>query len=217
MYLRKIFFVCLFLFALKSASAQTSKFQVGVKGGLNLSAAFFNDAESVKLKPGYHFGATFGYLITPKFELQSGVYVSNTGSKLEGYSICGNACRGTTLTTFDEQYFKLPLYAAYRKIFSDNSTFKIGIGPYFGYGFGGKTKQTDAGSTIREWDTFGKDIESLNKCDFGAGIIADFEYNKIIFGIGFESGILNLMYKQGYPNPFEYRNVNISISAGYRF
>jgi len=218
MYLRKIVSVCLLLFALESISAQTSEFRFGIKGGLNMSSAFFNDAEAVKFKSGYHFGGTVEYLVTPKFELQSGIFFSNTGSKLEGYSVCvTDACKGGTITTIDAQYLKLPLYAAFITNISDNSKFKIGIGPYVGYGFAGKTTQKQNGRIEKEWDTFGDDIEALNKYDFGAGLIADFEYNKFIFGVGFESGIINLMYKRGYFNPFEYRNVNISISMGYKF
>jgi len=220
MYLRKIITICLLLFALESISAQTSKFQFGVKGGLNMSSAFFNDAETVKFKPGYHFGGTVEYLFTPKFELQSGIFFSNTGSKLEGYSVCiFDACFTGGSTTINEQYLKLPLYAVLRTNISENSKFKIGIGPYFGYGIGGKIKQVyGMGGNLKiKWDTFGDGLESLNKYDFGAGVIADFEYNKFVFGVGFESGIINLMYKEGYLNPFEYRNVNISFSVGYKF
>jgi len=217
MNLRKVIFICILLFAFKSVSAQTSKLQFGVKGGLNLSTAFFNDAEAVKFKQGYHFGGTVGYLITPKFELQSGLFFSNIGSKLEGYSICGSHfCYGENLTTIEEQYLKLPLYAAFRKNISDNLTFKIGLGPYLGYGIGGKTTNI-TGINKREWDTFGNDLESLNQFDFGAGCIADIEYSKFILGFGFESSIINLMYKKEYLNPFDYRNVNISISLGYKF
>ena len=216
MNLRKNVFICILLVAFTSVSAQTSKLQFGVKGGLNLSTAFFNDAEAVKFKQGYHFGGTIEYSITPSFELQSGVFFSTMGSKLEGYSICGYNCYRGNITTFEKQYLKLPLYAMFRKDISDNLNFKIGLGSYFSYGIGGKT--TDIGGTTkREWDTFGNDLESLNQFDFGAGCIADIEYKKIVFGVGFDAGIINLMYKEGYLNPFEYRNVNISISLGYKF
>ena len=224
MYLRKIIFICLLLFALKSVSAQTSKFQFGVKGGLNLSTAFVNDeAEAVKFKQGFHFGGTVEYLITPKFELQSGLFFSMLGSKIDGFNMSASLCGKPDFLQLNEQYLKLPLYAAFRKNISDNLNFKIGIGPYFSYGIGGKSKRTlnsgvfGGGNTEREWDTFGDDIESLNRFDFGAGLIADIEYNKFVLGVGFESGIVNLMYKKEYLNPFEYRNVNISISIGYRF
>jgi hypothetical protein len=127
-------------------------------------------------------------------------------------------CGWESSTIFDEQYLKLPLYFVLRNNISDNLNFSIGLGPYFGYGIGGKTKQTGSGGLMKmEWDTFGNDLESLNKSDFGAGLIADIVYNKFVFGVGFESGITNLMYKKEYLNPFQYRNVNISISVGYKF
>ena len=224
MYLKKIVFVCFLLFALKSISAQTSKFQFGVKGGLNLSTALVNnEAEAVKFKQGYHFGGTVEYFITPKLELQSGLFFSVIGSKIDGFNMAASFCGVPDFVQLNEQYLKLPLYAAFRKNISNNLNFNIGIGPYFGYGIGGKSKRTlnsgvfSGGSTEREWVTFGNDLESLNQFDFGAGLIADIEHNKFVLGIGFESGINNLMYKKEYLNPFEYRNVNISISIGYRF
>ena len=45
--LRKIVFICVVFVALTSVSAQTTEFQFGVKGGLNLSKAFTNDASAM--------------------------------------------------------------------------------------------------------------------------------------------------------------------------
>jgi hypothetical protein len=63
--MRKIIFIFLLFFALKSVSAQTTKFQYGVKGGLNISTALVNDAVAMKFKYGYHIGGTVIYLFTP--------------------------------------------------------------------------------------------------------------------------------------------------------
>ena len=225
MYFKKIIFACILLFIIKSISAQPSNFRIGVRGGLNMSTAFVHDGNS-KFKQGYHIGGTVDYALTQILELQSGLFFSKTGSIINGFnadSYIGGKPDHTF--TFNTSYLKLPLYIAYRKNISGNMNFNTGLGPYFGYGIGGKTIQTlhsgvfGGSSTEREWDTFGSNeaIETLNRFDFGAGANAGVEFHKFVLGVGFETSIINVMYKKEYLNPFRYRNVNIGIFTGYRF
>lgn len=44
----------------------------------------------------------------------------------------------------------------------------------------------------------------------------DCGYNKFIWGIGLEAGIIDVMNKKE-SRDLHYRNENISVSAGYRF
>ena len=233
--LRKIISVCLLLFVLKNISAETTNFQFGVKGGLNLSTALVNDAAAIKFKPGCHIGGTVDYLFTPKFALQSGLFFSKQGSKIDGLH-SGNYAGGSPDYTyiFDAFYLKLPLYTTFRRSISNSLNIHIGFGPYFGYGVGGKTKKIlnsgmySDGSTEIKWDTFGDgsyDKESywlrgktLKQFDFGAGVNVDMLYNKFLFGIGLESGIIDIMKDEyGFGQNLWYRNINIAISIGYRF
>ncbi|MDR1592363.1 MAG: PorT family protein [Prevotellaceae bacterium] len=233
--IKKIFFICfLLLVVVKSnVSAQTSKFEFGVRGGLNLSTAIVNDAAAIKFKSGYHIGGTVDYFFTQKFGLQSGLFLSEKGSKLVGFN-SGSYVGGKPdyTFTFNELYLKLPLYLVFRKSISDKFNVNICFGTYFAYGIGGKTKRTlhngifSDGSTEREWNTFGNGVydesrdwlrgETLNQFDFGAGIKVDFEYNKFILGIGLESGIIDIM-ATSIQEDIHYRNENISVSVGYRF
>jgi len=117
-----------------------------------------------------------------------------------------------------------------RKNISNNLKITIGLGPYCSYGIGGKTKKKlhsgvyFDGSTEMMWDTFGNGTidknyywigETLKRFDFGAGLNFDVQYNKIIFGIGFESGIIDII--NDYYTDLNYRNVNFNFSVGYRF
>jgi hypothetical protein len=231
--LRKIVFICLLFFALNSISAQTTNFQFGAKGGLNLSTALVNDASAIKLRPGYYIGGTVDYLLTPKFELQSGLFLSKQGSIIEDLnsSSYDGGTPGWT-HTFNQLYLQIPLYVAFRKNISNDWDMTIGFGPYFGYGIGGKTNKKlnngiyGDGSTKTEWDTFGNGIydesrdwlkgEYLNPFDFGAGIKLDVEYKKIIFGIGLETSIIDIMNNED-DEDLNYRNINIRLSVGYRF
>jgi len=236
MNLRKIIIVFILFFAIKSLSAQTSNFKFGVKGGLNLSTAIVSEGDS-KFKQGYHIGGTVDYLLTSKFELQSGLFFSKTGSIIHDLGISGY--RGINLSmeeyerlrplytnTFNTLYLKLPLHVAYRKNLSDNFNIYTGFGLYFGYGIGGKSKKKshyggwydydlEKGPIFFnefKWDTFDG---NLSRFDFGAGVNAGVEFHKFVLGAGFEYG-KNIDTFQTR-SEYQYRNVNISISTGYRF
>ncbi|MDR1681158.1 MAG: PorT family protein [Prevotellaceae bacterium] len=231
--LKKSLFICLLLLVAGkgNVSAQAPKFAFGVRGGLNLSTAIVNDAAAIKIKPGYHIGGTVDYCFTQKFGLQSGLFLSEKGSKIDGFN-SGDYVGGSPDYTFifDALYLKLPVYATFRKNISDNFKVNIGLGAYFAYGIGGKTKQTlhnsafADGNTAIEWNTFGNGVydesrdwlrgETLRPFDFGAEIKVDFSYNQFIVGIGLESGIMDIMHEE---RDLHYRNENISISVGYQF
>ena len=231
--LRKIVFLCVVFVALTSVSAQTPEFQFGVKGGLNLSKAFANDASAMRRQAGYHIGGSVDYLITSIFGLQSGLFLSKQGSVIDNLN-SGKYDGGTPNFThsFNQLYLQMPLYVALRMNISNELNMSVSFGPYFGYGVGGKTKkklnsgQYSDGSAETEWVTFGDGVfdkdrpwlkgEYLNRFDFGVGTNAEIEYKKIIFGIGLESSIIDIMNREN-DKELQYRNVNIRISVGYRF
>ena len=227
-YLGKIAMVCLFVCLNMSVSAQTSSFRYGFKAGLNLSTALVEEARSCKLKPGFHVGPTVEYSLSQRFYIQSGLLLSMKGSKIEALN-SGNYIGGEPnfTHTFNQFYLELPLYGTYKASISRNIDIALGVGPYFGYGMGGKIKRIWADEeTETKWDTFKDGVfdesrdwlrgESLKKMDFGVGIKVDLEYDKYVFGIGFGSSIIDIAEKHGYQG-FQYRNFNINVSMGYKF
>ena len=234
---RKIEFIVLFYFLLFSAmniSAQVAEFQFAVRGGLNLSTALVNDAVAIKFKPGYHIGGTVEYMFSPKLGIQSGLFFSAKGAEIDGFN-SGSYIGGSPdyTYTFNELYLDLPFYATFRKSISNKLNLNLGIGPYLGYGIAGKTKEKlnngvfADGKTEIEWDTFGNGVydetrdwltgENLNRFDFGVGLKVDFEYDKLILGVGFESSIIDILNKNEYQQDLMYRNINIRTSIGYKF
>lgn len=214
-------------------SAQTSPFHFGVKAGLNLSTAHVGDASASKFKPGYHVGATVEYQLQKNFLIQSGLFFSAKGSKQEDLNSSDYVGGKPDFThTYNQLYLEIPIYAAYKLYLSNKVNLVLGAGPYVAYGIGGKTKQKlnsgiwADGVTEIEWDTFGDGVfdenrdwlrgESLNKFDFGAGVKADLEYNRYILGVGFSASIIDIMKNDDYMDS-KYRNLNISISLGYKF
>jgi len=213
-------------------SAQTSKIQLGVQGGLNYSTAFVNTANKTKFKLGYHIGGTVDYLFTRKFELQSGLFLSKQGSKIYNMDryIMSEWPNDWTYS-FNQLYLHIPLYALFNMKLSGNLHTSVGIGPYFGYGIGGKTNRKIKNIVNNEivtqiWDTFGNGIydknhpniirEHINKFDFGSGLRIDIHYNKYSLGAGCETSIIDIMNCISSPY-IQYRNFNILISTGYKF
>jgi len=225
--------LCLFVFLVINVSAQTSEFHFGARAGFNLSTAFVNDASGSKFRPGYNVGVTVEYRLPKNFLIQSALSLSAKGSKqkdLVGSDYIGGPPDFTH--TYNQLYLEVPLYGAYRKKVSDKTNIVVGAGPYFAYGIGGRTKKKlnsgiwSGGITQIEWDTFGDGVfdedrdwlrgEVLNRFDFGAGIKADLEYYKYVFGVELTSSIINIMENHDYVD-LKYRNFNINISLGYKF
>jgi hypothetical protein len=232
-FFKKLLFVGFVFCASFSLPAQTSSFRFGIETGLNLSTALVNDATCMKLKAGYRIGGTVEYLLPKNFLIQSGLFFSAKGSKIENLNT-GNYEGGEPdfTHTFNQFYLELPLYGAYRMNVSDKFNVTFGGGPYFGYGLGGKVKEKlnssawGDGSTQIEWDTFGDGVydeeldylrgETLKRFDIGIGVKVDFEYHKFILGIGTEYSLKNIAVNDSYGDP-QYRNVNLRISLGYKY
>jgi len=61
----------------------------------------------------------------------------------------GKLGSGDTKITTTFNYIKLPISFRYQQVLADNSRWSAGLGPYFAYGIGGKTKVTTNGQTIK--------------------------------------------------------------------
>ncbi|QDW21105.1 porin family protein [Flavobacterium sp. KBS0721] len=223
----------LLLFNLKlSAQTLTSPLRIGVKFGFNSSNATVNDAANTDSRNGYHIGAIFEYSLSERFLVQSGLYFSTKGSKvnqLNKSQYIPSAIDDTH--TFNQSYVTLPVYGAYKLNVTNQFKIIFGVGPYFGYGIGGKTTQKlnsgswSEGITQREWNTFGNGVydqsrdwlhgTTLKRFDIGAGANIDFEYHKFILGVGYEKGLRNIAVNEN-ASGLKYKNNNLQVSFGYR-
>lgn len=228
-----IFIAVLLLFILKlSAQTPSSPFRIGVKVGFNSSNATVNDATSTDSRKGYHIGAIFEYLLSERFLVQSGLYFSTKGSKVNQLNKSQYVPTSIDDThTFNQSYITLPVYGAYKLHVTNDFKIILGIGPYLGYGISGKTKQKlnsgywSEGGTEIEWNTFGngdydesKDWlqgNTLKRFDIGIGANIDFEYHNFILGVGYEKGLRNIAVNEN-GSDLTYKNNNLQVSVGYR-
>ena len=230
---KKIRLFCFFLCLSFKLLSQSNSFQFGVKTGIDITSAFLGDVYySSKFKNGYHVGVTIDYLLPQNFLLQSGLFFSSKGSEIDNLNNLDYIGGTPEYThTFNESYLELPIRVAYRFSVAEELNMVVGLGSYFGYGVGGKTKQRlhngfwGDGVTEHEWNTFGNGVfdreldylhgETLKKFDFGGSTNVDLEYRKFILGIGYNASIINIASKREF-SPMKYRNSDIRISFGYK-
>jgi hypothetical protein len=134
--MKKILFVAAML---TSATAFSQGFQLGVKGGVNISNYTGGDIEN-KAIVGFHAGATFGFLLGDHFSIQPEVLFSAQGAKIEGV--------GQNDEKFNVSYINLPVMAKFRF----TGGFYIEAGPQVGF----KVNESVPDNTI---ENFAKDLD----------------------------------------------------------
>lgn len=196
------------------------EFVFGIKAGGSLFSASIKDTDN-KIKVGYQIGITAEYPIAEDIYLQSGLSVISKGAKWEYDE--NQVEGGTTITNrieadMAQMYIQLPVFIAYKIYFTDDGKrFALKVGPYFAYGVGGKTtyekfapQSENIPPVSNEIDTFGDN--GFKKFDAGVACGIDMELNKIVVGLGYEAGLLNLQRRDG-----SFRTRGATITLGYLF
>ncbi|MDR1202712.1 MAG: PorT family protein [Tannerellaceae bacterium] len=223
----KLSFLSFFLLVSTSVFSQNSPFRFGVNAGVNMSNAMLDnvDTNGSSFRVGYQIGLTVDYTISQRFNILSGVYFITKGSKIEDLDYTNYTCGTPDFThKFEQQYLQLPLYGAYKFNLSDDLNLGFGIGPYFAYGIGGKSKETlnnsvwGDGTSEHEYKTFGKNEEylyyqELKRFDFGLGALVNLEYKKFNLDISCDQGFLDIARNTRY----EHRNYSLTFSIGYKY
>jgi len=188
-------------------SAQNLPLTWSVKAGINLSNSSI-DVESgldKKAKVGFQLGVGVDYVLVDAFCLQSGLYFTTKGSKIEEKI---DGIKGTV--TFNQLYLQLPIMGAYKMTVAPDVRLVFSFGPHLAYGIGGKTKIKVAGIGEEKDDTFGD--EGLKRFDFGLGAGVGAEFDRILVGLNYELGLVDISRGSA-----DYKNRNASLTVGYRF
>ena len=113
----------------------------------------------------------------------------------------------------NQNYFQIPLMAAFHMRATDNFDFVFTAGPYIAVGVNGKTEIETEGVTT-SWKTF-KDVDAigwdgLRRFDAGIGIGAALDFPHWVVGVDADFGLCKL-YENGP------RNFDLFFSAGFKF
>lgn len=187
----------------------------GIRAGLNMSNMTFSEdgiSGSPDSRTSFHVGVTADIPLMQSLYVQTGLFFQNKGYKLE---IDDYYDERETVTPM---YLEIPVLASYRYDFSDAMQLQINLGPYFGYGIGGKIKY-EYDEKESEYDFFGNGEDKAGakrfNCglQFGAGMTFNGRY---YLGISYQVGLSNIIDKK-YSDYSEIKDKNCMISLGYNF
>lgn len=233
-------FILAWLFCAWSLYGQNHPFSFGVKVGTNLSNAKEETNYAVvgnkKSKFGYQIGLTMEYNINNSIYVSSGLSLSSKGTIHEDEEIWTGGSNPPVTSwrkTTNQVYLQLPLTIGYKIALSNVTKVRVNAGPYAAVGVGGKeivkTKTTPSGVKEDEKiksETFDKNNNgyyspyNLNRKDYGAIFGLGLQHKKIIFGLDYEIGLLNIYEPdktETSPSPGTYNNRNLTLTIGYFF
>ena len=171
----------------------------GIETGVDYSSLSYEDMSSSRV--GAHVGFTADVNIIKSFSINSGIYYIQKGFN----SRCGKATMN---------YLQVPLLASMRFESPTKVQFHVNVGPYFAYGFSGKTFFTPFSITMLYYfdqGSFGgkgffKDL------DIGLSVGGTLQLKMLCVGISYEYGFVDIAEVYG-----KMHTRNISIKLGYKF
>tara|TARA_B110000483_G_C18107373_1_gene508230 strand:- start:435 stop:1097 length:663 start_codon:yes stop_codon:yes gene_type:complete len=194
----------------------------GVRAGLNLSkmsGKAFDDLGNgfdTKTLPSFNVGLITELGVSESFFVESGLYISGKGIKVEG-DLGGGA--GKVTQTLSALYLEIPLNASFKADLG-GAMLNIFAGPYLAIAVSGKSKleYPSAFSSLDEEDDlkFGTDVaDDLKRTDFGLNFGAGIQFESIVIRAQYGLGLTNLDPEGD--SDFEMKNGVIGISLGYMF
>ncbi len=164
------------------------------KAGINMST--LTSVDDAKMKVGYQVGVGMEYAFTDMWSIQPSLMIVGNGTKFDnGEGESENA----NLT-----YLQIPIMAAARFPMSESVNLVGRVGPYVGFGLGGK---------CGEEKVFDKEGWDAKRFDFGLGIGVGAEFGKIMVGLDYLFGLAKVAdWDEDSP-----KNMSIALSVGYKF
>ncbi|MBO5614449.1 MAG: PorT family protein [Prevotella sp.] len=190
----------------------------GIRGGLNISSMSLKDDSDLKSRAGFNIGVAVDFPIMESFYVQSGLYYTSKGFKLENEKSRTSMTSGIkSETKVNIGYLEIPVLASYRYNFNDANQLQFNFGPYFAYGLHGKEKEKttlDDGYVThdKEYDWY-SDLKAKHfdlGLQIGLGITLAKHYYA---GIAYEFGLVSQVKDaDGYV-----KNRNFMVNVGYQF
>ena len=201
--------------ALMVATAASAQVSFGIQGGMNLSNVMHNDeGASTNPKFGFNAGILTDIGLTHNVGIRSGLFFHTKGFRGD----IKEADTDVRITT-NLMYLQIPVHFAYKINVMPGTRIVFHAGPYVAYGIGGSlnfdVRKSPPGT---EWGdagpVFGED--GFKPFDFGLGLGVGAEFGRILVGIGWDMGLLNIA-NDNYSGEVTVRNQNAHLTVGFRF
>jgi hypothetical protein len=206
------------------AFSMTSQFYTqaafGVRAGLNLAKMsgknFDVDGYDLKTLPSFNVGLITEFGVSESFFVESGLYISGKGTKLDVDLGVGF---GKATQTLSALYLEIPLNASFKADLG-GAMLNVFAGPYLAIAVSGKSK-AEYPSALSSLDSeedlkFGTDVaDDVKRTDFGLNFGAGVQFESIVIRAQYGLGLTNLDPEGD--SDFEMKNGVIGISLGYMF
>lgn len=197
-----------------AATAQ-SKTTFGVRAGVNFQNLNGEDADGDKydnkIKTGFHVGVNAEIPLADEFFLQPGVLFSTKGAKAKE----GDG-------KINISYIEVPVNFLYKADLGQGKLL-MGVGPYIGFGIGGKVKGDGEDVDIKfKNDVKMSDVDDAwyyKRIDAGGQLLFGYEFtNNLSVQLNAQLGLLNIEPKfEGEKPESKTKNTGFGVSVGYRF
>ena len=194
MKIKQIFIAAALIVASVSNVSSQIYSDVGVRAGINFSGmAIADNVQDVlgkpELKSGFLIGLALDVHFTDEVYLMSGLDLTQKGYKANhSYSdnVLGIPAQAKLNMSANPLYLQVPLFFAYKIAIDRDARFVPRIGPWIGYGVGGKLSMDvsagvlgfEAGGSLPDVDLFGE-YGFMKNLDYGLGIGLGFEYSSL--------------------------------------
>lgn len=167
--------------------------------------ATLQDTKNTKSKAGIVAGITADYNIKGDIFILSGLEYVAKGLIADGGE--GNGDR------VNLNYLQLPAHIAYKYELAPNVKLVAGIGPYLAYGVSGELKYKAIGD-YEAYEVNAFEDGAYKSFDFGLGLGAGIEVNRINIRIGYDYGLTKI---NEFKSIIEAKNSSIAFTAGFKF
>jgi len=192
----------------------------GIRAGVNFTNVTGkdqagNDLSNDKLKTGFNIGVNAEIPIAPDFYVQPGLLFSTKGTKVKQ---TGDDFK------INISYIEVPINLLYKPEFSGGKLL-LGVGPYFGFGIGGKAKAGSQSEDVKfKSEVKMADYNSayyVKGFDAGGNLLVGYELSsKISAQLNAQLGMVKINSKiTDFPggDKGKAKNTGFGISLGYRF
>ena len=152
--------------------------QFGIKGGVNFSHLYTEDAEDSKGLAGFHAGLFAKVPLASMLAFQPEIYFTTKGSEVTYDNAFVNG-----IARYKLNYIEVPLLLAIN--ITDN--FNIHAGPYVAYLLSGKTTN-ESNVTLFDFEE-NLDVNDYNRIDAGLAAGAGLDFKSVSFGARYNYGL----------------------------
>lgn len=183
-------------------AASASFAQLGARIGLDLAKWGADAKDDYKASAGLHLGVVDNIELGGDISLQPGVYYMQRNTKLEAADLKTHT-----------HYLDIPVLVKYNLDLGSDLVLDPHVGPYFGFGFAGKVKDTDIHVFRKDKPEKEKPGMDFSNFDMGLNLGCGITYSSVYFGLDYQWGFKDISKAAGV----EVRNNNFMVTFGVWF